>query len=144
MNIVINNSFLTLASRLFVGTYFILAAVTKIADPTDFAGQIENYTIMPNIGINIMALILPWLEVITAIMLIIGTQVKSASRLMIAMIVMFNIAILYAFFNGINIDCGCGLAEEKVGYGKVIKNLGLVVLLLQVYFSKSTKFMLGK
>lgn len=142
MNFVVNNSILTLISRLFVGTFFLIAAISKIADPGGFAGQIDNYTIMPSLAVNLMALVLPWLELITALLLILGTQLKTASKLMIGMLVMFNIAILYAYFNGININCGCGLNEQKVGYRKVFENLGLVLLLLQIHFSKSIKFKL--
>lgn len=143
MNFIQNNSLLQLISRVFVGTFFIVAAIGKIADPALFAEQIDNYRMVPDIAQNLMALILPWMEFITGLMLILGVRLKATSSLMIALMVMFTIAVSTAWLRDLDISCGCFSANpKKVGIGKILENLGLILLLLQVYFSKTRKLAL--
>lgn len=140
MNFLQNNSVLQLASRLFVGMYFIIAAVSKITDPALFAEQIDNYRMVPDFIQHPMALILPWLEFLTGIMLIIGARLKATSGIMIGLMLMFTIAVFSAWMRDLDISCGCiSTNPEKVGLTKVLKNLGLTLLLVQVYFSKTRK-----
>ncbi len=59
--------FLILFSRLFLGGVFVYASIDKVLHPAAFAEVIYNYQIVPEIFINLVALILPWLEALIGI-----------------------------------------------------------------------------
>ena len=69
MRKLIDNDFLTLASRLFIGIVLIYASYYKIIDPGSFAKSIWYYHMVPGALINLMALVLAWLELIVGVAL---------------------------------------------------------------------------
>ena len=94
-------------SRLILGAVFIYASIDKIQNPVDFAKAINNYHVLPFGLENLMALVLPWLELFVGICLIIGVMVDGATILVVLMNIMFIFAISQALARGISIDCGC-------------------------------------
>ncbi|MEA1882775.1 MAG: MauE/DoxX family redox-associated membrane protein, partial [Candidatus Marinimicrobia bacterium] len=56
--------------RLIVGIIFIYASWDKIAHPAEFAKAIGNYHAVPFGLENMMAMVLPWLELLVGICLI--------------------------------------------------------------------------
>lgn len=140
MDFIRNNSYLQLISRLFVGTFFIVAAVGKIADPNLFAEQIENYRMVPEFLLHLMALTFPWIEFVTGITLILGVRLKATASIMLSLMTIFTIAVATAWARDLDISCGCfSTNPKKVGLSKVLENLGLILLLIQVYISKTRK-----
>ncbi len=53
-----------LVCRLVVGGLFIYAAQSKIIDPMKFVQEVRAYELAPLIVTNLIAIILPWLELI--------------------------------------------------------------------------------
>ena len=122
---------IVLTARIIVGGILIYASASKIIDPGGFARAIDNYHIIPFGLENIMAIILPWLELIVGICLIIGVFIDGAAFLVIIMMVVFISAITFAILNGYNIECGCGLKPgELVGIRKIIEDLIYLILAL--------------
>lgn len=122
---------IVLTARIIVGGILIYASASKIIDPGGFARAIDNYHIIPFGLENIMAIILPWLELIVGICLIIGVFIDGAAFLVIIMMVVFISAITFAILNGYNIECGCGLKPgELVGIRKIIEDLIYLILVL--------------
>ncbi len=99
--------FIALPIRWYLGYIFIAASIHKIAHPADFALDVATYQILPLVLVNLMAIILPWLEIITGIMLVIGLRVRAASLLICGMMITFIIALGIALHTGLNISCGC-------------------------------------
>jgi len=142
MKTILNNPILLLAVRLVLGGIFIFAAIDKIAEPDAFAKSISNYHLIPTVALNIMALTMPWIELIAGIFLVIGVRLRAASALISGMLVVFLIAIISAILRGYNIDCGCfaqtsqGAAEKasKVGWLKVLEDTAMLIGGLYLYF----------
>ena len=107
MSKVLNNEYLLLASRLILGFVFILAAVSKTSDPESFALAISNYRLLPDFLINISAIILPWIELCTGLLLLFGISVKENSAICSVLLVIFIGAILISVLRGLDIECGC-------------------------------------
>lgn len=144
MRRVIDNDFLTLASRLIVGGVFIYAAIYKIADPLSFANAIWNYHLAPGSLINLSALVLPWVEMLVGLGLILGILYRGSALLVNGLTIMFMIALAFAVARGLDIDCGCFKAGEAgTGSAKeaLYRDFGLLALTLQIWFSKSRKWM---
>ena len=107
MKNVLNNKFLLFVLRTILAFVFIYAAILKIAEPGDFSQAIANYKLLPDILINILGIILPWIEIIAGILLLFGVAVKENSVIISGMLIVFIIAIGISLARGLNIDCGC-------------------------------------
>jgi uncharacterized membrane protein YphA (DoxX/SURF4 family) len=120
--------------RLFVAGLFIYAAVIKIDDPTKFAKDIRNYEMFPPTTTNIMAYTIPWLELMTAVLLVTGFWRLEARILIGSMLGAFTVLKLIALLQGLPLDCGCFgnsiLAELSKGWNGVWLNIGMLIALL--------------
>ena len=113
-----------LITRILLGLIFIIASIDKIIDPAGFARDISNYHFVPFGLENIIAIILPWLELFIGLGLILGIMVDGASVISGILLILFIILIFQATIRGFNIDCGCGLKEgELVGWRKIFEDL---------------------
>ena len=137
MKKVLTNKYLLLACRIVIGFIFLYAGMEKISDPSGFARAINNYKLLPFSLTNIAALVLPWIEITTAILMIFGIKVKENAFIISTLLGIFTIAIIISLFRGLNIDCGCfgTLSGTKIGIQKLIENiLMLLAGILLAYF----------
>lgn len=139
MKEILENKFINMAIRVFLGFIFILYGIEKIADPIKFAGEIANYQMMPELSWNLIAITLPWIELVTGIFLIFGFKIKASSIISTGFLIIFTVAIGIAFARGLNINCGCSGTGELVGWPKILKNTGMIVLGLNLIFFGSKK-----
>ena len=123
---------------------FVVAAVPKIIDPPSFAHMIFNYRIVPAPVINIMALTMPWLELLCGLALIIGVWRRAALMLIGAMLIVFITAIGINLGRGNAIDCGCfNVADAGKTYQQrmfdmkldVWRDLGMLLMVAQVWMA---------
>jgi putative oxidoreductase len=106
------HQYLALACRLFIGGIFIAACIFKIKDPEVFALSIATYDILPTSLVNLMAIILPWLELVVGVMIIIGYKTRPSALLIALMMLMFMTALAIALARGIDMSCGCFASAE--------------------------------
>lgn len=99
--------FIALAIRFYLAYVFIAACIHKLADPVSFAVDIATYQMLPLVFINLLAIVLPFVELGTGIMLVTGTKARSAALMVCGMMVMFMIALSYALMHDLSISCGC-------------------------------------
>jgi uncharacterized membrane protein YphA (DoxX/SURF4 family) len=100
-----------LAARLILGVVFIYASFDKILHPAAFAEAVFNYQILPSQLINLIALILPWLELILGLLLLSGIWVSGAVLGVNLLMVVFLSALIFSTAKGLNIYCGCFSTE---------------------------------
>jgi len=130
-------------AKILIGTIFVAAAIDKIANPDAFAKSINNFHLLPYEALNVPALILPWVELITGAMLLFSIKEKAASFLISSMLIIFIVAILTAIARGYNIDCGCfgesspAAAAEvtKVGWAKVLEDARWLIASLFIFLT---------
>ncbi len=141
---IINNTVLVLIARIVVALMFIIVGVGKITHPDEFAREISNYQLLPILFINPLAVILPWLEVITGTMILFGIQIRANAFLVSLMLIAFTTAIIIAVAKGLSINCGCysQIAAQKVGLPKILENTGLIILSLILVFTENNKLQL--
>ena len=105
--------------------------------PEEFAKAIGNYHVLPFGLENLLALTLPWLELIAGVALIAGVMVDGSIIISSVLLITFNIMIAQAMARGFNIDCGCGLKEgQLVGFEKLIENFVFIIFSYFVYIRK--------
>ncbi len=100
-----------LAARLILGAVFIYASLDKILNPAAFAETVFNYQLLPAHLINLMALILPWLELFLGVLLLSGIWLPGAVFGANLLMITFLSALIYNTARGLNISCGCFPAE---------------------------------
>jgi uncharacterized membrane protein YphA (DoxX/SURF4 family) len=138
------NEYINLVIRIIVGFIFILTGISKIVDPALFAREISNYDMMYLPLINLMAITLPWVELVVGILFILGVRVKANIILLAAMLLMFNFAVAVAWARGLDINCGCysSVAEQTVGFAKLAENFAMFAALAFMYFFPNNKLSL--
>ena len=134
-------------ARIALGALFIFAGTTKAYDPGEFAVEIQKYNLIPWILGVVVALYLPWVEILTGLVLFLegifiglvlllpwfGTLTglvllfkkleKGALLLVTVMLMFFTAALASAMVRGLSIDCGC--------FGKAITATGTTIPLIR-------------
>jgi uncharacterized membrane protein YphA (DoxX/SURF4 family) len=129
MKSIIENKLLNIALRYLLGFIFIYAAIEKIAVPEEFAKAIMNYRILPLPTVNMMAIVIPWVELLAGLGLIAGVSIRSNALLILSMLLVFFVAIAIALIRGLDISCGCfGTASvSKVGWARLGEDAAMIV-----------------
>lgn len=104
---VFGNPWLELAARWFLGLTFLYASYHKIIAPAHFAKIVYGYYLFPNFSINLIAVILPFIELFAAGALILGIYPRSAALIIIGMLSGFVIVLSINLIRGQEFDCGC-------------------------------------
>lgn len=147
MRRIVDNDYLTMVVRLALGITFIYASYYKIIDPGSFAKSIWYYHLVPGSLINILALVLPWVELICGLGLIIGVLYRGSLTITVAMTVVFIFALASALVRGINIECGCfkvARAADSSVWRSLLFDVVLLILLVQLMLSRSRRWMLSR
>lgn len=141
---ILYNDYINLIFRIIPGFIFIYAGIGKIADPALFAKEIMNYNMLPLSIINIMALTLPWIELICGILLIAGVLIRANSIIISGLLIVFIIAVGSAMSRGLDINCGCfsSMHADTVGWKKIFENLGQLFCTTFLFFVPNGKFTL--
>jgi uncharacterized membrane protein YphA (DoxX/SURF4 family) len=134
---VISDRRVVLIFRLVLGFTLIYASLDKIANPDQFARIVYNYRILPEFLINVFAVTLPWVELVTGLFLIFGVFTESASLLASFLFVVFIIAISINLLRGIDLNCGCFSTDpggKKEGANLLIRDFIYLYLGIMVFF----------
>ena len=125
-----------LIGRILLGAIFIYAGVSKILNPDQFAQAVMNYRIVPLVSVNLFAIVLPWLELVSGILLLVGLFSGGSIVMITLLMALFLGAIGSALLRGLDISCGCfspdGVYKITILY--FIRDLVLFALALQVLF----------
>ncbi len=135
---------LLLLVRVFVGGLFIYAGVAKIISPSDFLNTVQGYQLLPYHAGAIVAVYLPWLELLCGGSLLIGVLSRGALLNLFILLTIFAGAIVSAWAKGIQlVSCGCfGVQSTEVNYPCHILEillLALMVGVLAVHGSSKTR-----
>ncbi len=120
MQTIITSNWVELAVRWILGLTFIYASFYKILSPSDFAKIIYGYDLFPGGLINLIAIMLPFVELIAGLALITGIYSRSAALIINAMLLVFTIVLSINIFRGHEFDCGC-FSSSKIGYTTSVK-----------------------
>ena len=108
-----------LVARIALGALFVFSGAAKVYDPGEFAKDVQKYNLLPWIPGVILALYLPWLEILCGLLLALKKLEKGALLLIIVLLIIFTVALASAMFRGLDIDCGC--------FGKAFASTGTMV-----------------
>jgi uncharacterized membrane protein YphA (DoxX/SURF4 family) len=137
---------LALICRLVLAALFLYAAVEKIIDPREFAKAIYFYQIVPDFAVNLMAVVLPVLEIILALSLISGIYLRGASLISSCLFLLFAAALSISLFRGLDISCGCfGKSSGSINWLYLVRDISLCLMSLWIlFFDRGWKYLLAR
>src|SRR5436309_9428400 len=108
----------------------------SLADPAEFAHDINNYRILPWILSVALGFYLPWLEILCGLGLVFRVLYRGALSILTALIVVFTLATIAAKVRGLDITCGCfGHASQHWSLpAHLATNLAILAALLALSF----------
>ena len=119
-------------AQLVIGVILLWASLGKIGDMSEFAREVHNFHLAPKWAENLVAMTLPWVELLAGIALVLGVRARAGAVVTFALMVGFTIAVGAAWARGLDFRCGCfGKASAMtVGPQKFFENVGLTVMAL--------------
>jgi len=129
--------------RLGLGCLFLWSSLPKIRQSYDFLSDVYSYEIVgPKIGL-LVAMVLPWLELLVGICLIGGIFVSGALLVCIGMAAIFTFALSSVLWRGLKISCGCfGDTSDVISASTVIRAAVILLLSGLAYLLKLTDYFL--
>lgn len=123
---------------LVLGGVFVYASYDKILNPGDFARIMYHYQIVgpsklfPPLLPNLLAVTLPWVELVAGVLLIVGVWRREAAGLSGLLLIVFILAVSSALLRGIDLEnCGCFSVSGEgraAGLKLILGDLGLLIL----------------
>ena len=137
---------INLTLRLILGGIFLASAVIKIwnvqvsqahgiqfshvPDLATFAQDVTNYHVPPRSLTNLVAITLPWIELLAGGLLVCGIWKRASAIVITVMMIVFLAAIGWALAHGYDIRCGCfGTVDaRKVGVTALLEDGTLLAM----------------
>ncbi|MCQ2389781.1 MAG: DoxX family membrane protein [Kiritimatiellae bacterium] len=98
--------------RIGIAAIFVYASWDKIQDPALFADAVQSYRILPPFVAGIVALVLPFVELLAGLVLVFTKWTREAALLILGMLGIFLVGLTQAWLRGLEIDCGCFGASD--------------------------------
>jgi len=92
--------------RLLLGGLFVAAGALKALDPAAFANDVARYGLLPDALVNIVALALPWIELVAGGLLVMDVWRRESAAVIAALNAVFLVAVSVALARGLEV-CGC-------------------------------------
>jgi uncharacterized membrane protein YphA (DoxX/SURF4 family) len=143
MKNILQNSWIELAARWILGLTFIYASYHKILAPADFAKIVYGYDLFPNGAINLIAIVLPFIELSAGLALILGLYPRSAALIINGMLVAFIIVLTINLIRGHEFNCGCFSVKEAGAFSSaestLVRDIIYLILGLQIFLFKGLR-----
>jgi hypothetical protein len=103
----LRSSWLHWALGLGLGGVFLYAASSKIADPRPLITIIWGYRLLPNGPINMIAIFMPWMELLIGLAMVTGVKRRAGALWAWALLTGFIGALAINAIRGLDVACGC-------------------------------------
>ncbi len=125
MRRVLSNPRIVRSAQIVIGVIFAVASLSKIGDLAAFATQVHNFRLAPIWSENLIAMTLPWIELVAALALVLGVRARPGAIVVTVLMAGFTVGVAVAIVRGLDFECGCfGTADHtRVGAVKLAENL---------------------
>jgi uncharacterized membrane protein YphA (DoxX/SURF4 family) len=95
------------SARLGLAGVWLVSGLLKAVDPDQTYVAVRAYDVLPDAGVEVVAALLPWVELALGVLLLAGIGTRLVAALSAALLVVFIAGVAQAWARGLSIDCGC-------------------------------------
>lgn len=132
---------LLLALSSCLGAWFTYSGGAKlfVGGLDKFTQDVGNYQILPRPWDAAAAYTVPWVEIVVGFCLILGIFRKGALFVLAGLVLVFAVAVGWAWTHGLDISCGCHGSDAKLNYWpKSLELTGYLVLIAIMAWLETT------
>ncbi|MBW0118895.1 MauE/DoxX family redox-associated membrane protein [Pseudonocardia abyssalis] len=121
-------------ARFGLAAVWLLSGIPKALDPDQTYVAVRAYDVLPDLGVELVAGILPWLEIALAVLLVLGLGTRAVAVVSAGLLLVFVAGVTQAWVRGLSIDCGCFGGGGQVEPGQtayveeLVRDTGFMVL----------------
>lgn len=121
-------------ARLGLAAVWLISGTLKALDLDQAYVAVRAYDVMPTDVVEIVAALLPWVELAFGVLLLIGAGTQVIAVLSALLLLAFVAGVAQAWVRGLSIDCGCfggggEVAPEETQYGtEILRDVGFLAL----------------
>ncbi|MBO0829576.1 MAG: DoxX family membrane protein [Streptosporangiales bacterium] len=108
----------TLGCRVLLAVVLGYAGYSKVTEPLGAARAVRAYQILPESAVTTVGYGLPFLEIVLALLLLVGLATRFAGLAAALLMLVFIAGIASVWARGISIDCGCFGGGGQVAAGQ--------------------------
>ena len=122
------------AARLGLAAVFLISGVIKAIDPDATYVAVRAYDVLPKLGVELVAGVLPWLEIVIGLLLLAGIATRAVAVVSAVLLLGFMAGVAQAWTRGLSIDCGCfggggAVDPGQTTYGReLLRDAGFLLL----------------
>jgi uncharacterized membrane protein YphA (DoxX/SURF4 family) len=111
---------IALCARVILGTWFVYSGGVKLFSSglDRFTADIANYKLVSPPWDAVAAYSVPWFELIAGVCLMLGLLRRGAILTIAGLVAVFSISVGWAWYQGLDISCGCHGGEAPIQYWK--------------------------
>jgi uncharacterized membrane protein YphA (DoxX/SURF4 family) len=94
-------------ARFGLAAVWLVSGLLKAADPDQTYVAVRAYDVLPDAGVEVVAALLPWVELALGVLLLAGVGTRLVAALSAVLLVVFVAGVTQAWARGLSIDCGC-------------------------------------
>lgn len=138
----------TLACRVLMAIVLGYAGYSKVTEPLAAARAVRAYQILPESVVTPVGYGLPFLEIILALLLLLGLATRFSGAAAAVLMLVFIAGIASVWARGISIDCGCFGGGGQVAAGQtqypwdILRDAGLFLASMWIAFFPPGRFAL--
>ena len=121
-------------ARLGLAAVFLVSGVLKAIDPDATYVAVRAYDVLPKLGVELVAGVLPWLEIVIGLLLLAGIATRAVAVVSAVLLLGFMAGVAQAWARGLSIDCGCfggggAVDPGQTTYGReLLRDAGFLLL----------------
>ncbi|MET0419106.1 MAG: MauE/DoxX family redox-associated membrane protein [Actinoplanes sp.] len=135
------------AARLGLAAVFLIAGGLKVTDLAASGRAVNAYKLMPYDTAKLVGAVQPFLEIALGLLLLIGLAVRLSAAIAAVVLVIFIAGIVWAWAQGLQIDCGCFSKGGELTGGRttqygvdILRDVGFLALAAILLVKPRTKF----
>jgi uncharacterized membrane protein YphA (DoxX/SURF4 family) len=94
-------------ARFGLAAVWLVSGLLKATDPDQTYVAVRAYDVLPDAGVEVVAALLPWVELALGVLLLAGVGTRLVAALSAGLLVVFVAGVTQAWARGLSIDCGC-------------------------------------
>jgi uncharacterized membrane protein YphA (DoxX/SURF4 family) len=94
-------------ARFGLAAVWLVSGLLKAVDPDQTYIAVRAYDVLPDAGVEVVAALLPWIELALGVLLLAGVGTRLVAALSVALLLAFVASVSQAWARGLSIDCGC-------------------------------------